>query len=76
MPFSGQDGTNRSEPGNMVPGFGAAVVHNATSFSASMTPTATNQPTFAHTYVFTIVSITLYRAVSRAKNFLSVFRTQ
>lgn len=73
--FSGQAGTTRSVPEGMVPGYGSAAVRNGKSFSATMTPIAVT-PTYIHTYIFTIVSITFYRAVNRAKNFVSTFRTQ
>lgn len=75
MAFSGSPGTIRSEAGNMVAGFGSSIVHNSKSLTASMTPTASS-PTIAHVYVFTIVSITTYRAVSRVRDLISVFRTQ
>lgn len=74
MTFSGRAGTTNSRAGNMVAGFGVTTIRYSKSFSASMTPGATVY--LAHTYIFTIVSIVLYRAVSRAKHFISVFRTQ
>lgn len=72
--FSGQVGTTRSVPEGMVAGYGSAAVRSSKSFSASMTAIA-GSPLWAHTYVFTIVSITIYRAVSRTKKFVSTFRT-
>lgn len=74
MALSGSPGTIRSQAGNMVAGFGSSSVRNIKILTASMTPTASNTP--VHFYVFTIVSITVYRAVSRAKAMISVFRTQ
>ena len=75
MAFSGSAGTLRSQAGNIVAGYGSSIVHNQKTLTASMTPTA-GTPIWTHTYVFTIVSITFNRAVSRTKDFLSVFRTQ
>ena len=75
MAFSGSAGTIRSQAGNMVAGFGSSSVTNSQTFTASMTASAST-PTTVHTYIFTIVSSSLYRAVSKAKDFISVFRTQ
>jgi hypothetical protein len=73
--FSGQAGTTRSVPEGMVAGYGSAAVRSSKSFSATMTAIGIT-PTYSHTYIFTIVSIAFYRAVNRAKNFVSTFRTQ
>lgn len=73
MTFSGQAGTARSEAGNIVAGYGSSVVRNAKSFSSSMRPTGA--VTNVHTYIFTKVSIITFRAASRAKQYLTIFRS-
>jgi len=76
MTFSGQCGASISRSGNIIAGFipGATSVHNLQTLTASMTPTAST-PVIAHTYIFTIVSLAGFRVVSRAKDFISVWRT-
>lgn len=74
MLFTGSAGTVRSEPEGMVAGYGTTSVHSTRAFTASMTPTATMVS--AHTYIFTVVSIITYRVMSRAKAYISVFRTK
>lgn len=74
MTFSGKAGSVNSQAGTMVAGFGSTAIRYSQGLTAGMTPTA--RLSSRHTFVFTIVSITIYRAVSRAKAFVSVFRTQ
>lgn len=73
MAFTGVVGSQLSTAAQMIPGYGATSIHYSKSNSASMTATAVL--TNSHIYIFTIVSITVYRAVSRTKRFISVFRT-
>ena len=76
MAFTGRAGTVDSRAGNIVAGFGTSSIHYGKVITASMAPTAFSQPVTYHVYVFTIVSVALLRAFSRARNFVTVFRTK
>ena len=73
MPFTGQIGTANSMPGNIVPMFGAGGTRRSQSLNGNLTSVGVISS--IHTFVFSQTSITVYRAVSRIRNFITVLRT-
>jgi hypothetical protein len=74
MAFTGEPGIAASMPSKTVPMYGAGGTKRAKVLPSAQV-TSTGSIATSHTFVFTQVSITAYRAVSRVKDFITVFRT-
>jgi hypothetical protein len=72
MAFTGTPGDANASPQNFVPAYGLNQFKYSKSLSASLTPTGSLNSLSSS--VFNYLSVTAFRAVSRATKFLTIMR--